>query len=186
MNTLLFTTSNAIPFLIVVAVLVLISIAIVHHMKHIEQEPEKEESPDLTDEQKEQLQKLNEMIDELRDRYKRMTNSLSSAQTIIDNLQSENTNLKDKVEHQAQIIQSQERKILALNLQIEAIKDPRKEVQIDFTIKVGQTITGRIIPNSNKYVKGKVVHITKRGNYLLDNGKTVSHVDAKRVFEDGC
>jgi hypothetical protein len=66
------------------------------------------------------------------------------------------------------LIKNKERIITLKDMEINALKERFKE-----DVKVGDVVCGYVIPHGKNQSTGKVVRITRRGNYLLDNGKTV-------------
>lgn len=66
------------------------------------------------------------------------------------------------------LIKNKERIIALKDMEINALKERFKE-----DVRVGDVVTGYVLPHGKNESTGKVVRITRRGNYLLDNGKTV-------------
>jgi hypothetical protein len=66
------------------------------------------------------------------------------------------------------LLKNKERIIALKDMEINALKERFKE-----DVRVGDVVCGYVIPHGKNQSTGKVVRITRRGNYLLDNGKTV-------------
>jgi hypothetical protein len=66
------------------------------------------------------------------------------------------------------LIKNKERMLELKQMQVELLIQRISEI-----VKVGDVVTGYVLPHGKNQSTGKVVRITRRGNYLLDNGKTV-------------
>lgn len=66
------------------------------------------------------------------------------------------------------LIKNKERMIELKQMRIELLIQRISEI-----VKVGSVVTGYVLPHGKNQSTGKVLKITRRGNYLLDNGKTV-------------
>lgn len=125
---------------------------------------------DLTDEQKKQLSLLNDKVDHLQKLLSKKDNEITDTLTQKDYLKNE--------------LSSKERVLNLKDIEIKRLRNElgKQVVNLDFSLKVGDKVSGRKLPNSSKYVSGTIISVTRRGNFRLDNGSTISHVDAKLIL----
>jgi cell division protein FtsB len=181
-TTLIYVILGVILFLCIYALYNLIGSC---EFKHDEIE---DEQPDLTDEQRYQLNELNMKVQELESKLSAeknfyhanksvMENSLEMKQERIVLLQNNNDQLtREKA--------SLEGKVRTLKLHIEALgKSKDKPVaNLDFSIKKGAKVKGRLLPHGKNYITGIFHSTTRRGNLKLESGQIIDPVDAIEVF----
>lgn len=129
-----------------------------------------ETTPDLNDDQRKQLDILNQKIDELEYLIKDRDITISNKELSIESLTSQ--------------LKSCERISNIKDTEIERLKQLKDKpvANLDFSIKKGTKVKGRLLPHGKNYVTGIVHSTTQRGNYLLKSGQVISYVDAIQVY----
>lgn len=160
MKTILLTQIS-IPFIIVVIVTCLIALAIAISMRN----QNKKDEVDLTQQQRKELERLNSHVE-------RLEYLIKESKAAIHNRDTDIISLKSK-------LSASERMIKLRDIEIARLKNELENPKVtDVTLKIGDTVTGRVVPNSKKIVTGKIKRLTKRGNYVLDSGQTISKDEA--------
>ena len=129
-----------------------------------------ETTPDLTDEQKKKLDKLNEKNEELEYLIKDRDITISNKELSIESLNSQ--------------LKSCERISKIKDIEIDRLKQLKDKpvANLDFSIKKGDKVKGRLLPHGKNYVTGIVHSTTRRGNIILESGQLISFVDAVQVY----
>jgi len=126
--------------------------------------------PDLSDEQRKELEQLNGKLEKLEYLVKDRDITISNNFLTIESLKSQ--------------LASCERISGIKDTEIKRLKQLKDKpvANLDFTLKKGAKVKGRLLPHGKNYITGIFFEKTKRGKLRLESGQIIDPVDAIEVF----
>ncbi len=126
--------------------------------------------PDLSDEQRKELEQLNGKLEKLEHLVKDRDITISNNFLTIESLKSQ--------------LASCERISGIKDTEIKRLKQLKDKpvANLDFSLKKGAKVKGRLLPHGKNYITGVYHSTTRRGNIKLESGQIIDPVDAIEVF----